>query len=310
MHVLVFPWIDEMKIVADIKNIITIENISKWAESKNGLIYIICISAMLKAFLLTSDSLVNNDGLLYIAAAQEFAAGHFKEWLTAFPMPFYPMLIGIVHFLIPDWVAAARVLSITFIVFALVPLYWLSEEIFDRKAAFWACLAFAIAPVPNGLADGVVRDPGFLFCMAWAVYFAFQALQYGKIILFAVTALFAWISFLFRLEGIIFIIFFPIYLLFQYFLDYRKNYAMLKGVFIWSAIILFIFIIVTAIPGGETVISIKANTHHYEKVRNFFNLNFLIITALYMNNLTILKNIRNIRVDSRILQKQQDTIFM
>lgn len=257
------------------KNFITHEKISNWSESSKGLFVAVLISLSIKILLLISESTVNADGLLYISAAQEFAAGHFGKWLTTFPMPFYPMLIGITHFFIPDWLIAARALSIIFMVIAVVPLYWLTEELFSRKAAFWACLAFAISPVPNGLADSVVRDPGFIFCMAWAVYFAFQSIQSGRIVLFAVTALFSWISFLFRLEGIIFIIFFPIYLFVLYLSEYRKNFAMLKGVFLWSAIILFIFIIVIAVPGGEAIISIKANTHNYEKVRNFFQLKFV-----------------------------------
>ncbi|MBU1626041.1 glycosyltransferase family 39 protein, partial [bacterium] len=173
------------------KNVITFEKISNLAESKKGLYYIILISFLLKSFLFMSDSLVNNDGLVYISAAQKFAAGHFEEWLSAFPMPFYPLLIAIFHFLIPDWVAAARIISIMFIVFALIPIYLLTKELFDRKAAFWACLAFALAPFPNSLAGGVMRDPGFIFFMTWAVYFALRTTQIPRIIFLVMTVVFS-----------------------------------------------------------------------------------------------------------------------
>ncbi|MDQ1331042.1 MAG: hypothetical protein QG578_1307, partial [Thermodesulfobacteriota bacterium] len=191
------------------KKMITFENISKWAESKNGLIYIICISVMLKAFFLASDSLINNDGLLYISAAQEFAKGHFKEGLNVFPMPFYSLLIVIIHFLIPDWAMAARVISVLFMVFTLIPLYLLTKELFDRKAAFWACLTFALAPDSNGLATDVIRDPGFIFCTAWSVYFALRSSQSPRIIYFAATAFFSLVSILFRIEGIILVLIYP-----------------------------------------------------------------------------------------------------
>ena len=76
------------------ENVISFENISKWPENKKGLLYIILGSVLLKLFLFISNSTVNNDGLLYISAAQEFAAGHFREGFSIYPMPFYPLLIG------------------------------------------------------------------------------------------------------------------------------------------------------------------------------------------------------------------------
>jgi len=63
-----------------------LQKISKWSENKNGLLYIICISLTLKAFLFMSDSVVNKDGLLYISVAQKLITGHFKEGLSIYPM--------------------------------------------------------------------------------------------------------------------------------------------------------------------------------------------------------------------------------
>ena len=255
--------------------IITFEKISKWSESKNGLLYVICISLTLKAFLFMSDSVVNRDGLLYISVAQKLITGHFKEGLSIYPMPFYPLLIGIVHFLIPDWVAAARILSITFIVFTLIPLYLLSKELFDRKAAFWACLAFAVAPVPNGWADGVMRDPGFIFCMAWAVFFALRAIQSQRIIFFAAAALFSWVSILFRLEGIIFILFFPLCVVALCFKRENDKVRLLKGVFLWILFPLGFSAVFIAALGWDGIISLNRSRDILTQVQKFLSLGFL-----------------------------------
>ncbi|MFH1977458.1 MAG: glycosyltransferase family 39 protein [Pseudomonadota bacterium] len=256
------------------KKIITFENILKWAESKSGLTYIICISVMLKAFLFASDSLVNNDGLVYISAAQEFAAGHFKECLAIFPMPFYPMLIGIVHFLIPDWVAAARVLSILFIVFALIPLYLITEELFDKKAAFWACLAFTLAPFPNSLADSVIRDPGFIFCSVWAVYFALRSTQSPRIILFAATAFFSWVSILFRIEGIMLILFFPAYFLVLSYMKNQERAPLLKGALLFVVIPLLLVTVFSVYSFNDTV-SFNRSDYIYAEFQKLFKIEFL-----------------------------------
>ena len=255
--------------------IITFEKISKWSESKNGLLYIICISLTLKAFLFMSDSVVNKDGLLYIAAAQKFAEGHFSEGISIYPMPFYPLLIAIVHFLIPDWVTAGRIISVVFVVFTLIPLYFTTKELFDRKAAFWACLAFAIAPVPNGWAESVIRDPGFIFCMAWAVFFALRAIQSQRIVFFVAAALFSWVSILFRLEGIIFILFFPLYLVALCFKRENNKVRLLKGVFLWILFPLVFSAVLIAALGCDGIISLNRSGDIITQAQKFLRLGFL-----------------------------------
>ena len=260
--------------MVNMKNVITSENIAEWAESKNGLLYIICISVILKAFLFASDSMINNDGLLYIAAAQDFAAGHFKEGLYIFPMPFYSLLIAIVHFLIPDWAAAARVISVTFIVFTLIPLYLLTKELFDQKAAFWACLAFTLAPVPNSWADSVIRDPGFIFCTAWAVYFALRSSQSPRIILFSATAFFSWVSILFRIEGIMLILFFPTYFLVLSYIKNQERAPLLKGVLLFIMIPLLLVTVFSVCRFNDTV-SFNRIDHIYAEFQKLFKIEFL-----------------------------------
>ena len=256
------------------KKLFAFENISKLAENKNGLLYIICISVILKAFLFASDSMINNDGLLYIAAAQDFAAGHFKEGLSVFPMPFYSLLIAIVHFLIPDWAIAARLVSASFIVFTLIPLYLLTKELFDQKAAFWACLAFTLAPFPNSLADSVIRDPGFIFCTAWAVYFALQSSQSPRIILFAATAFFSLVSILFRIEGIMLILFFPTYFLVLSYIKNQERAPLLKGALLF-VIIPLLFLAVFSVCRFNDTISFNRSDYIYSEIQKLFKIEFL-----------------------------------
>ncbi len=67
------------------------EKVSDLTETKKGLFFVIGFSAIIKVSVLIalSDKAINNDGLLYISAAQQFASGHFKEGLAIYPMPFY-----------------------------------------------------------------------------------------------------------------------------------------------------------------------------------------------------------------------------
>ena len=154
-----------------------LKKVTEWSEDKRGLFFIIFISAALKLliFWALSDTPINSDGVLYISAAQQFAEGNFKEGLSLYPMPLYPVLIAIVHFIIPNYVMAARLISYTSLVLMVIPLYHLINHLFGRGAAFWGCFAFVLAPIPNGWVVDVIRGPSFVFVLAWAVYFALQA---------------------------------------------------------------------------------------------------------------------------------------
>jgi len=251
------------------------EKVSKWSESKNGLLYIICISLTLKAFLLVSFSVVNKDGLLYIAAAKKFAEGYFSEGISIYQMPLYPLLIAIVHFLLPDWVTAGRIISIVFVVFTLIPLYFITNELFERKAAFWACLAFAVAPVPNGWADSVIRDPGYIFCMAWAVFFALRSIQSQRIIFFAAAALFSWISILFRLEGIIFILFFSLCFVALCLKRENDKVRLLKGFLVWILFPLVFSTVFIVALGYDGIIYLNRSSDILTQVQKLFTLGFL-----------------------------------
>ena len=168
------------------------EKVSDWTETKRGLYFILGFSAIIKisALIALSDKAINNDGLLYISAAQQFASGHLKEGLSLYPMPLYSFLITIVHFLISDWVLAARLISLIFLILTIIPLYLISKDLFDKRIAFWGCLAFVLAPLPTSWVVYVTRGPVFIFFFAWAVYCALKAIRHKKPGFFVLTAVF------------------------------------------------------------------------------------------------------------------------
>ena len=150
----------------------------------------------------------------------------YREGLAIYPMPLYPYLISLVHKLIPNWVLAGRLISYFSMTLTVVPLYLLSKDLFDRRASFWGCIAFTLLPETLLQSNSVMRDPSFFLFAMWAVYFAQKALQTKRLIHLSGSALFAWFSTLFRIEGLII---FPAYFCFLIVLaiskgDQRKDY--------------------------------------------------------------------------------------
>jgi len=205
------------------------EKFSNWYEGKNGFIFTLCTSAALKTMLALFNKPFNSDGVLYISAAQHFAAGHFRDGLELFPMPLYSLIITAVHFIVSNWEVAAKLISITSVVLATIPLYLLTTELFNRKAAFWACLAFAVSPLPNDWAVDVVRGPIFVFFVLWAVYFAQNAVASKRPIFFFLTALFSCFSLFLRIEGVIIIPFFFFFTMCLILIKRGERTSLLKG---------------------------------------------------------------------------------
>lgn len=200
---------------------------------------IVFVSVAIKILFALVNPVINVDGVLYIEAAKQIAAIDFQAALKIYSMPFYPLLIAIMNGLVHDWVWAARIISFFSMVLTIFPLYLITKELFGQRAALWSCLVFALAPLPNEWAMDVIRDPAFLFCFAWAVYFCIRVITLKKIIYCFPAVVFAWAAILFRIEGIV--LFPAVIIIFAYFLIRNRSDRKFwrQGIGAWLALSVF-----------------------------------------------------------------------
>ena len=198
-------------------------------ESSRALPLLLMFSAILLGALLIVrwNADLNFDGEVYISAARKYAAGMYREGLAIYPMPLYPYLISLTHRIIPNWILAGRLISYFSMTLTVIPLYLLSKDIFNHRAAFWSCIAFMLLPETLLHSNSVMRDPPFFLLAMCAVYFAQKALQSKRLVHLFGSALFTWLSTLFRIEGLII---FPVYFCFLIALaifksEQRKDYS-------------------------------------------------------------------------------------
>jgi 4-amino-4-deoxy-L-arabinose transferase-like glycosyltransferase len=180
-----------------------------WSSRERVLVFLLLVSLGIKVAILLSGEIINRDGVRYISAAQQFAEGNFLEGLRIEKMPFYPMLIGFFRLLVGDWELSARLISLVATVSATIPLYLLTRDLFGKNAAFWAGLAFALSPALNEISLEVIRDPLFLFFVAWAVYFFWRGLSACRAFFFLLTSTSSIFALLSRIEGVVL---FPLFL--------------------------------------------------------------------------------------------------
>jgi 4-amino-4-deoxy-L-arabinose transferase-like glycosyltransferase len=227
----------------------------KLSETKRDLLLLLCLSAILKVSIAFFTEVINHDGVLYITAAQELSAGHLKAALHTHRMLFYPSLIVLIHYLIPNWMVAARLVSLTASVLTLIPLYLLTRDLLDRKVALWCSAAFALSPLPNHLSVEVIRDPSYIFFFAWTIYFAQCAMSSKRLNYFLLASVFSSLSLLCRLEGVIL---FPCFIIFICYLALRNpkdRSILLKG--------LSIYVIFPVIFFGVASLALQAKVDNY-----------------------------------------------
>ncbi|MFP4283985.1 MAG: ArnT family glycosyltransferase, partial [Desulfovermiculus sp.] len=110
-------------------------------------------------------------------------------------------------------------------------------HLFNRRVAFWTCLALALAPVPNDWSVDVIRGPVFVFFTVLTMYVAQMAIDLKKTKYFILTALLSGISFLFRIEGIIILFFFGAYGTYLILTVKEDRRLLLKGYSAWLGVI-------------------------------------------------------------------------
>jgi len=99
-----------------------------------------------------------------------------KMVLQLFPMPLYSLIITAVHFIVPNWEIAAKLISITSVVLSTIPpiSFW-PPNFLIAKQLFGPALRLLSHP---HLMTGLLMWFVVLFCffVLWAVYFAQNAI--------------------------------------------------------------------------------------------------------------------------------------
>ncbi len=177
-----------------------------------SLLLLLGISLSVKTVLLclASSDAINTDGVLYIEGAKALALGQFQTAIEIYPMPLLPGLIALFHGIIKNWCLAARMVSLTFASLTLVPLYFITRDLFEKRSAFWACLAFGLHPFGNQMAYLVYRGPLYLFFLACTIWTLIRYLKEptckGLLASFAFSMLAASV----RIEGLLMLFIIPI----------------------------------------------------------------------------------------------------
>ncbi len=149
----------------------------RWTESRQAFLVLLLLSAMIKVYLYFHLDVISKDSVLYITAAHYLQQGDPRQALSVYPLPAFSLVLAFFHSFLPGWKWAGFPVSVVASVVTLVPIYWTTRELFNRQAAFWAAMAFALSPYLNHYGVYVIRDPLYLMVFAWSLFYAVRFLH-------------------------------------------------------------------------------------------------------------------------------------
>lgn len=254
------------------------------------LLGIVFLSALIKILFALIDPVINVDGALYIEAAKKIASGEYRIALNLYPMPLFPALIALGHFIVNDWVLAARLFNISAMVLSIFPLYLITRDLFNLEAALLASFVFAILPMPNEWAVDVVRGPLFVFCFAWTIYFSLRVIHEKKVIHCVIIAICSWLTIFFRIEGIFLIPIFALLFLCFFMRSHsdKRKWGKVLGFWVGIQIVLAGFLI--GMLAMNDIASFNRGDEIYVEIKSIFQLGF------FQNYMDLYEGLKNLEI--------------
>ena len=159
----------------------------------------------LRVWLMSYAKCTAGDSVSYIHTAQGLGSANSEAAL--FP-PGYPLLIALTKKLLPsdrDWEYAARLTSVVFGALVILPLFFLTREVFGGLAAGCSVALAAVYPALVLHSIKAMSEVTYACCFTCAALCAYLAGRLGKVSLWAVSGALFGYAFLVRPEALVFL---------------------------------------------------------------------------------------------------------
>ena len=176
---------------------------------------IILANIALSTWCIYLDSVINFDGVTYIAIAQMFADGNITAAIGYYSWPFYSVFIALLSKVL--WIdveLAAYALNTLLVISLSLAFVCVVREISGNhwRITLIAIVVILLLPSISKYRAFIIRDFGYLSCYLWSLYFIFRYCVSGSSKHLIGWLIFAALSSLFRFEGIVFILIAPYFL--------------------------------------------------------------------------------------------------
>ncbi len=135
--------------------------------------------ALLIRLIMSRDQPLPQDGIFYALLGKQLITGHFVKGLSAYWPPLYPALIGVFSLAFRDLEVAGKLVSVVTGSLLVIPVYFLSLDLYGKKSAFWAALLVGISPDLISISTQLQVESTYTLFFITAIYLGLSALE-GK----------------------------------------------------------------------------------------------------------------------------------
>ncbi len=203
------------------------------------ILYVFLFGLFIRVWSSINTFVINPDGIFYIYQAKALFAGEFETAKNCGIgyVSLYPVLIGLFHLVIDNWLVAAKGVSLVFGFGVLIPIYLCAKKFFDERVSTFLVLIYAVIPVFTGRCGDVLKGPVFWFFLMWGIYFFIAGMESRKKYLMPLSCLAIIVATFSRIEGVILI---PLTL---FYIAVSKDERKISRIFMFSLpIILFVLV--------------------------------------------------------------------
>ncbi len=151
----------------------------------------IVLSVLASVVLITSDPLLNTDGVLYLRMAQAYIESGYSAAAELYPRAFYSVLIAQTHMLTEvSLVNSAHLLNTAFYALLVSGFVCLVRELGGNNRTLWIALAtILLLPHLNEYRHYVIRDAGYWALSIWSIIAFFRYYKSHQL-----SALLTWLT--------------------------------------------------------------------------------------------------------------------
>lgn len=171
-------------------------------SEKKQLLCIVSLAFALRLYVFLTTPVIGTDGYVFALAARHFSEGKFSEGL-ALCHPLYPLLVAVLSSVTGEYEVSGESVSIFFGTLTVLPLYFLTRNLFGHQAALLSALFLAINPTHVRLSADVIIEPTFLFFFTTGMWLGWRAVESRHWYFFPLVGASVLLAYLTRIEGLV-----------------------------------------------------------------------------------------------------------
>ncbi len=169
---------------------------------------IVLVALGFRIFLFRFRYAIGFDEPHYLQLAASAVLNGFKNILHPHWSPMYPSLIAVMSLLVKDFELAGRLVSAISGSLVVLPAFFLTQELFNRKTAYFIAVLIALYPPLAFISTSVLTESVYILLSISGVTIGWFALKKHSIIMGLITGVLFGMSYLTRPDGIGYLIVF------------------------------------------------------------------------------------------------------